>query len=394
MKKDHNLLLFRLLFFAVYFADAFFTPFYGLYALSLGFSTLEVSILLGVIPFAACLGNLLMGRFAKSFKTNLFLIRLLVVFQLGGVLLLAFLTSYPLVLATVISLAFANGVYYQIQDGAVSYCLQRSEKSFSSVRIYGSIGFAVALGVCFLLLRFLTYRWIFVCAAGVYLVCLTLLFLIRPYPDEVVKLPGKESSSWGGLFRNSSFVFFFLFYFFLNGAVNIQVYLLPLYLNSLGLQDSDYALLNAFRVVVEIAAVLAYPLFKKFLHSDRNCMLLGGIVLFFSCLSIVLFKDPYAIAFSNYFCRGVGGAFLIIAFVDYLSKILPHSLLTKGMAFSTALMDVFIGSMNFASSSIYENTSFLTFFWILCGVSFVGLLFFFGAKDERKIKANPVKETE
>lgn len=394
MKRDTNVLLFRLLYFGAYFADAFFTPFYGLYLLSLGFSSLEVSIVLGVIPFSACLGNLLLGRLAKGFKQSLLLLKLLMIFELVGVVLLAFLTTYPALVCTVILLAFANGVYYQIEDGAASYALKRNGKKFNSVRIYGSIGFGVALGVCFFLLNFLSYRWIFVCAAGVYLVCLALVFLLRSYPDEVARLPGGEKASWGNLFRNTSFVFFFLFYFFLNGAVTIGGYILPLYLDSLGLKASDYSLLNAFRVAIETLAVFLYGPIKKLMRSDRNCLLAGAFVLVLSSLSIVVFTNPYAIAFSNYFCRGVGGALLFIGFVDYLSQILPHSLLTRGMAFSSALMDIFVGTMNFASSSIYEQISFPNFFWILLGISFLGFLFLFGAKDERKIAEIAPKETE
>jgi len=394
MKRDSNVLLFRFVYFGVYFADAFFTPFYGLYLLSLGFSSLEVSIVLGLIPFSACLGSLLVGRLAKSFKQSLGLLKLLVVFELVGVILLAFLTSYPALVCTVIFLAFANGVYYQIEDGAVSYVLKRNGKKFNSVRIYGSIGFGVALGVCFFLLKVLSYRWIFVCAAGVYLVCLALLFLLQSYPDEVVKLPGGEKASWGNLFRNTSFVFFFLFYFFLNGSATVGSYILPLYLNLLGLNDSDYSLLNAFRVAIETLSVLLYVPIKKLLRSDRNCLLAGAFILVLGSLSIVIFNNPYAIAFSNYFCRGVGGALLFVSFVDYLAQILPHSLLTRGMTFASALMDVFVGTMNFTSSSIYEQISFLNFFWILCGISFLGFLFLFGVKDERKFALNAPKETE
>jgi len=394
MKRDTNVLLFRFLYFAAYFADAFFTPFYGLYLVSLGFSTLEVSIALGVIPFAACLGSVLIGHFAKSFHRNLFLLRFLVLLELAGVLLLAFLTVYPALLATVILLAFANGVYYQIEDGAGSYCFKRNGQKFNKLRIYGSIGFGVALGVIYFLLQVLSYRWIFVCAAGVYVFCLILLFFVHDYPDEESEIVLSSVGPKSGFFHNSSFVFFFFFYIFLNGAMGIQGYILPLYLNSLGLSDSAYSLLNAFRVAVETVTVLCYAPIKKLFHSERNCLLLGAFILFLSSLAIVIFSDPYPIAFANYFCRGVGGALLFIAFVDYLSAILPPSLLTRGMALVSAAMDIFVGSFNFASSAIYTATSFITFFWILAGVSFLGFAFLFGAKDERNLAPKAPKETE
>jgi PPP family 3-phenylpropionic acid transporter len=395
MRKISNVALFRMVYFLIYFADALFTPFYGLYLLSLNFSASEVSIVLGVIPFAACLGSLLLGRLSSTFKRNILLLKILILVEICGVILLAFLSNFGVLVGVVILLAFANGVYYQIEDGACSLALKKEGKSFSSVRIFGSLGFLSALGACYGLLNIWPYRYLFSLAAGIFFLAFVLLHFLSTYPEEIPQgVSSSKKGRWGDLFSNRSFLFFLCFYFLLNGMVSVEGYCLPLYLNSLGMSDQDYSLLNAFRVAVEVVAVFFYRPIKKLLKSDRNCLLIGSFILLLSSIGIIAFKDPYAIAFTNYACRGIGGALLFIGFVDYLSNILPASSLTKGLALCSALMDIMTGTFNFASAPIYLSTSFWTFFLILSGVGALGFAFLFLAKDERNLSTNAPKEKE
>ena len=396
MKKINNVLLFRMVYFLIYFADALFTPFYGLYLLSLNFSAEEVSIVLGVIPFAACLGSLLLGRISSTFKGNLLLMKILILFEIAGVLLLAYLSSFGVLVGVVILLAFANGVYYQIEDGASSMALKKEGESFSSVRIFGSLGFLAALGACYGLLEVWIYPYLFSLAAGIFFLAFILLHFFTPYPEEAEPLPSRETekAKWGDLLLNRSFMVFLCFYFLLNGVVSVEGYCLPLYLYDLGLSDQNYSLLNAFRVGVEVVAVAFYKPIKRLLKSDRNCLLVGAGILLFSSFGIILFQDPWAIAFTNYACRGVGGALLFIGFVDYLSQVLPSSALTRGLALCSALMDIMTGTFNFVSAPIYLATSYWTFFAILSGVATLGFVFLFFAKDERKLRRDGPKEKE
>jgi PPP family 3-phenylpropionic acid transporter len=125
MKRISNVMVFRLIYFLVYFADALFTPFYGLYLKGLGFSDMKVGILLGLIPFSACLGSLIIGRLGTHFKRSVLLLKIICLAEALGVLLLGFLTNFYALIGVVIFLAFVNGVYYQIEDGASSYAPQR-----------------------------------------------------------------------------------------------------------------------------------------------------------------------------------------------------------------------------------------------------------------------------
>jgi hypothetical protein len=117
----------------------------------------------------------------------------------------------------------------------------------------------------------------------------------------------------------------------------------------------------------------------------KELSLVAGGLFLASFVSILALQNPFAIGYTNFFLRGVGGALLVIAFVDYLSAILPRSGLVFAMAFAVALMDIFTGSFNFAASFIYQGISFLGFFGILSGVGLVGYVFLFFAKDETKI---------
>jgi PPP family 3-phenylpropionic acid transporter len=391
MTSKTNVILFRLIYFIVYFADALFTPFYGLYLRGLKFSDTQIGILLGLIPFSACLGSLFIGRLGTSFRHNILLLKIIALWEAIGVILLAFLTNFYLLVGVVILLAFVNGVYYQIEDGASSFALQKEGKPYNSVRIFGSLGFGVALVVCFFVLKVSPYRWLFVSAAGLFVAVFVLLFFLRPYSDEDVPVKKEKGRGLQGIFSNRAFVFFFLFYFLLDGVISIQGYILPLYLNSLGLSDSDYSLLSAFRVGIEIIAVFFYQPIKKWLKNDRNCLLVGGGILFLSTIFILVFQNPWAIAFGNYFCRGLGGALLFIGFVNYLSSILPHAQVTTGLALCAAMMDIFTGAMNFSAPAIYQSVTFLGFFAINSGIALLGYVFLFFSKGEKETRLEEAK---
>jgi PPP family 3-phenylpropionic acid transporter len=384
MKRISNVMVFRLIYFLVYFADALFTPFYGLYLKSLGFSDMKVGILLGLIPFSACLGSLIIGRLGTHFKRSVLLLKIICLSEALGVLLLGFLTNFYALIGVVIFLAFVNGVYYQIEDGASSYATQRESKPYNSIRIFGSIGFGVALVACYFLLQVWAYRWLFLFAACLFVLIFVLFFFLRPYSDEVLPIAEKKRSGLLMIFSNRPFLFFFLFYFLLDGSISIQGYILPLYLNALGFSDSQYSLVNAFRVGIEIIAVFFYQPIKKLLRNDRNCLLVGGGVLFLSSICILAFHNPWALALTNAFCRGLGGALLFIGFVNYVSSLLPHSHVTGGLAVCSAMMDVFTGSMNFSAPAIYTATSFYVFFAINAGIGFLGYLFLFFSKEKKE----------
>lgn len=384
MKRISNVMVFRLIYFLVYFADALFTPFYGLYLKGLGFSDMKVGILLGLIPFSACLGSLIIGRLGTHFKRSVLLLKIICLAEALGVLLLGFLTNFYALIGVVIFLAFVNGVYYQIEDGASSYAAQRENKPYNSIRIFGSIGFGVALVVCYFLLQVWAYCWLFLFAACLFVLIFALFSFLQPYSDEVLPVKEKKRSGLLVIFSNRAFLFFFLFYFLLDGSISIQGYILPLYLNALGFSDSQYSLVNAFRVGVEIVAVFFYQPIKKLLRNDRNCLLVGGGVLFLSSLCILIFSNPWALALTNAFCRGLGGALLFIGFVNYVSSLLSHSRVTGGLAVCSAMMDVFTGSMNFSAPAIYTATSFYVFFAINAGIGLVGYVFLFFSKEKKE----------
>jgi MFS transporter, PPP family, 3-phenylpropionic acid transporter len=386
MKKLDNLVLFRILYFLVYFSDALFTPFYGLYLQGLGFDPVQVGVLLGLIPFSACLGSLLFGRLATSFRQNLLLMKILILGEAVGVILLGFIPNFYALIAVVIFLSFLNGVFYQIEDGASSYAVSKEGKTYNSVRVFGSLGFGVSLFVCALLLNYLSYSWIFLIAGCLFFLGFFLMFFIQGYPEERTALPSEENKSHPFLFKNPSYVFFFLFLLLLNGSINIEAYFLPLYLNALGFSDSQYSLFNGLRVAIEIIVVLLYPLIKRWLKSEKNCLLFGSVLLLVSCLGVVVSDNPWVIASLNNVFRGAGGALLIVGFVGYLSSILPHESLTNGLAVCVAGMNIFTGSFNFAAPSIYQATSFSLFFLILLFIALLGFVFLFFAKDERRAK--------
>jgi predicted MFS family arabinose efflux permease len=71
-----------------FFGDALFTAFISLYLVSIDLNALEKGIVLGLVPIGLFLGNLFYSRFAKSYKDNIRLLKIISLIE--GLLILFF----------------------------------------------------------------------------------------------------------------------------------------------------------------------------------------------------------------------------------------------------------------------------------------------------------------
>src|SRR5574344_390911 len=149
----HNFFLYKLQYFAVFAADALFTPFFALYFSAVGLTSIQSGVLLGLVPFCLFLGDFFFGLLSTSYKANLRLMKICALIQAICIFLVGSIHSF-IGLAILISLAnFASGALFQIQDGSSSICCAKDKKSFDSIRIYGSAAYAIILFLNYFVLK-------------------------------------------------------------------------------------------------------------------------------------------------------------------------------------------------------------------------------------------------
>lgn len=375
MRADHNLVLFRVLYFSLYLADALLSPFFSLYYQSLGFSSLEQGILLASVPFSLFLGALIYSFFATSYRRNLLLIKIALFLESLGIVGFALSRSFPLVLVFSIFLALNNAAAFQLLDASSSIAFKKHGESFSKVRIFGSLAYVIALALASFLLKSVAYLPLFLAAAGLCLVSFFLSLFLYAY-DEVFERKKGET----GLAKNRNFWLYLLYYVFLCGSVGVNGYILPLYLKSLGFSDSSYSLFYALRVAFEVAVVFFFPFLLKAFKGYRNCLIVGGTLYFLSILTPFFSSDPSWVMGLNSVLRGTGNGFIIVAGVGYLHGLLGDEAITRALIYSSLGLNLFTGIGNLVSPSLVEAIGYSSYFILFASLSAVGLLFLFFLK--------------
>jgi PPP family 3-phenylpropionic acid transporter len=374
--KNHNFALYKLEYFFIYSGDALFSPFFALFFASAGLTTIQSGILLGLVPFFLFLGDFVCGFLSTSYKRNLTIIRMCCLLEALWIFLTGAAISFNSLLFFISLASFSNGALFQIQDGSSSICCGKEKRSFDSIRIYGSIAYAVALFLDYFFLKdasIETYSTIFKLSSFLFVGAFFISSLMKDYPDTVFIKEKKQSFHF-----DLYFFYYVLFYVLVNVSVGIAGYYMPLYLKELGLSDNEYSLFYSIRVVCEISIILPYHKFiYPLLKSHKKCLVIGAALYILSTFMGVVVPTQYALV-SLYSClRGFGSGFVIVSSVGFLQDSLGDNKITSGLTLVCALTNLFSGIGNLVAPYIYTSTSFIVLFGILFGVGLLGYLFLF-----------------
>jgi MFS family permease len=384
LKKDHNPFVYRLIFLIVFMADAFFSPFVGLYFDSIGLDGIQKSLLLGLMPFAVFFGDLLFSHFATTYKRGLFLLRLLTFIELTLVVLIAFFPNFIALIFLTVGFSFENNAIFNILSGTCSSAIRKGKTTYSSERIFGSIGYALSLFLGYFLLGALPYRLLFLISASLFFLGAIITFFLYPVQEDEADDDEDPEIKKHGLWSKRSFVLFMVYYVLFLGAINAGGTLLPLYLKQLGMADNLYSLYYSFRVVSEIASILLFPLLMRFMKSHKVSLIVSTSLYLLSLLLMVLVKNVDVLGLSVMLIQGFANGFFLISSVAMLEEIVGSRLITKALTIVAGLTSCLTGLLNLVSSTVYENTSFPVFFFILLLVSVAGTASLFFINEHKK----------
>ena len=135
----------NLVYLSSFFGDALFTPFIALYYISIGFSDFQRGILLALIPISTIVGNFIYGKLSNKLTRNIRLLKLLGLMNALIIILIGFIKNYYVLLFLTALFGLNNSPYFSMQDGVgVSLC-EQEKKIYSRTRMFGSIGYCLAL---------------------------------------------------------------------------------------------------------------------------------------------------------------------------------------------------------------------------------------------------------
>jgi len=383
----------RLIYFLKFFADALFSGYLSMYFLTFFDKySFEYGLLLGIIPFCALVGNFIWGYFSKSIQRNLFLVRLICALETLSIFcFIGFGTNFVTLLIFTILFGLFNSPYFTIQDGLGSSYSKKEDVDYGTLRIFGSGGYlgALVIGAILIFLFEKNYRLIFGISSCLYILCLILWFFVKPF--EEIKEEEKEKIKYKEVVKNKTFILYFFFYVLLIGCNNVADSYLFSRMNEVGLTDSQYSLVFASEVLLEIIVIFLVTKFIKEKYYPK-ILIISSMVLFLRTF-IFGWNLPLIVLIISAPLRGIGwGAFLAVH-IMIIRKIVGLKLVTKSISLLTISLSLMNGIMTICGTSIASIITFPLFYLLLsflqlCGIFLLTRIKFKKLNIETNIKGD------
>ncbi len=396
MSSKRNPTIYRIVYFLIFAGDALFSPFYSTYFVDAKLAAWQQSLLLACVPFFLFIGDYVFSLFATNFRRNLWLFRIGAVAEVCGFLAFGFTKSFGWILALTIFTSFFDSAIFQVLDATSAVAVKRVHVEYWTIRIFGSLAYAMALIGGYFFLSSINYTIQFAIASAVILAGLAVSFFIFPVVEDLPSrplTPEESQTASTPLLKNKQFLLYLGFNIFFYGGCNILGYILTIYLKGQGVGNQDYALWYGLRVIAEIASMLCMPFFFKLFKGKKKMLVVGCALFLFSNLFAVLIPQIYPMMISSFMARGFANAFNLVYGVVFLQAVVGDEKIGKACTLCAAGSNLISGLGNLIAEPIYDSpVGFIGFFWILLGVQVIGLVFLLLMKGDPKKEASAPKK--
>lgn len=351
--------------------DAFLTSYYSLYFVNRGMSEQEQSILLAVVPLSLLIGCFVMSPFAKNPTKAIWLFRFCAIVETALAIGYAFCDTFASLLVLTILISFCNGAPFTFLEGYVAPLGKKAGVPYSSIRLFGTLGYVVALAFGYLILSKLPLSNAYFFASAFTGVALVMSFFLpkAEESDDAVIEEEKSSISKRGL------AFFIIAAVFFSGIYGTVTFVMPIYLNKLGTSDADYSLMRSVGVGCELASLLLMPLIGKLIKHKRSPLFISVALCVVGTGLGIFVKDPYAYGYCFFVLSGIGKGFLYGYQALFLAEIASSKYLPRVLTINTGCVNVTVTVMNYCSAYIYNALTFPGYFGLMAGLQLLGILF-------------------
>jgi PPP family 3-phenylpropionic acid transporter len=152
-----------------YIGDAFFYPFFALYLSTIGKTKTEIGLILMILPLVGIFINPLWSLFSKNINSNRIFVIILSIIEAAAIFYLIQVQALPFVVIGTLILAIVGQPYYTLFDGYTTIYSMQNKVNYSSIRLYGSLGFAVGILISGYVIEYQGYELAFIIAASLYI---------------------------------------------------------------------------------------------------------------------------------------------------------------------------------------------------------------------------------
>jgi len=368
--------------FVRFFGDALFYAFLTRYFASFSFNSLQLGALIGAIPAMAVLGNIVLSKFATNLRKNRIILISWTLVEGTFIALSGFVNSFWLILLFVCLVCFCSNSYYNLLDTFIVYITGKTKKSYSSVRVFGTIAYIISTFLGGILIANITYKYSFL-IGGCLMILSALVFLCIKFDlDDLTKSERdskKKPVNFIELFKNKNYLYYLLIIVLLLGVHWVSDNIYNLYTNYLNISDKTFGYFTSGTMVVEALTLMVATRFRTF-KSFRNMITIAAFCLI---LKLTIFAIP---GLNNYvylvtqLLRGVTFGLILAANLYFLTSIVEAKYVNKGFFIAVAAAELFSAVCSIFAPSLIEATSYTLVFIILAVFSSLSFVFIYLVK--------------
>lgn len=397
MKKFNNVAKFKIIYLLVYFGDSIFGNFLALYLVHLNYTPYEKGIILAIVPIACFLGNFFYSNFGNEYRRNIVLLKILSALELFSVFFFGYINNIYIIAILTFIFSFNNSSYFQIEEGTMSQTIKKYKTIYSTVRVFGSIGYLLGLLFSSFIFNYINYQILFMLSGVFFAATFIMLFTLDPtdylldnFSDEEKLMNNNPEKKKVMLLKNKYFYLYLFSYVLMWGGTTLNWNIYPLYLNSIGLTDSEFAMFQGFTVIFETVFmylnILIYKKIKSYKALIIIACILKMIVIIFECT----ISSRYALAILAMVFNGVGSGFFIFSNVNFINEVFGEKDLTRVLQYVVGVNNLYCAAGNLVAPVIYTNTSYQFFFMLIGICEIIGTICLILIKTNKRFKTTKV----
>ena len=378
-----NLWIIKVMFFVRYLGDALFYGFFTRFLYSLGFSNYLLGILFAIQPLMAVVGNIVLSKISSTRKTRKALLFIWTIVEAIAILCMGFASNFYLVLVLELICTFCSTSFYNLLDTFAVECTTSANKTYASLRIYGSSAYVVGTFIGGLLIKNITYKYDFLISTILYFISIAIFFFIK-FEDEKENTTNDNESDNNkvklkDLFTIKPYIFYLIFIIIFLGINTSADSLYGAFTSDLNVPDDIFGYFSSATIIVECIVLFIGSLFTSSKHFIY--LMLSAVIAL--VLRLVIFSIPNLnsyIYLSAQLLRGITFGLYLSAHIALLKKIVSPRYLSQAIFITTAFQQCFSAILNQITPIISDVLSFNISFVILLSILSLSFIFLYLTK--------------
>lgn len=327
--------------FSIFMASSVVVSYLPLYYQALGFTSVQIGLLYSIGPLISIVSNLFWGLISDRLGTLKKVLILLLCAQIILSLILSQFASFGSVVPILILFYFFYFPIFPLNDSFSIVTAQAQGKSFIGIRVFGSIGFAVAALLFGMVLRTAGAIYTVWVLVFIGVLSLSIAFFLT---DKRAALKKMEFSGLWAVLRQREVLLFFLFVLLLAIAHRLNEAFLGVTLTGLGADESLVGWAWMLSAVSEIPIFFLLNAFGD-RFKELPLLALSGLTYAIRLLLVANLQTPGAIVATQLMHSVSFGIFYFVA-VRYISRVIPEEYRSTGLALYTIVWSSIAGLLS------------------------------------------------